>query len=87
MGHTGNGVINKRRRRRKRSRKKYIIRHLMLLLAIFGSTAQRMDQNLMKQGMGAPCHFVPWNSEFSGLKNKYNSTASISEQRCVDFCC
>ena len=49
-------------------RKEDIIIHFVLLLAVFRSTAQRMDHNLVKQGMGTSCHFVPWNSRFSGLK-------------------
>lgn len=61
--------------------------HLVLLLVVFGSTVQRMEQNLIKQGMCTYCHFAPWNSKVFWIK-KISVTAqlpSVNRERSVNL--
>lgn len=61
MGHAENGVFNQKKKKRKKKEVHYV--HILLLLAVFGSTIQRIVQNLIKQGMCMYDRFVPYNSK------------------------
>lgn len=61
MGHAENGVFNKKKKKGKKKEVHYV--HILLLLAVFGSTIQRIVQNPIKQGMCMYDRFVPYNSK------------------------
>ena len=52
------GMVSLTKRRERRKAKGIIVR-LVLPLAVFGSTVQRVEQNLLKQGLCVYCHFAP----------------------------
>ena len=53
------GMVSLTKRRERRRKGKGIIVHSVLPLVVFGSTVQRVEQNLLKQGLCVYHHFAP----------------------------